>query len=66
MCAPCAARPPTALNPWPSPVPGRSLLPRQLNPAAGTLLGRYVRDAGIELRAKARTREILGDERGRS
>ena len=41
------------------------LLPRQLNSAAGTLLGRYVRDAGIELRAKARTREILGDERVR-
>jgi len=41
------------------------LLPRQLNSTAGTLLAQYAREAGIELRAKARTREILGDERVR-
>jgi nitrite reductase (NADH) large subunit len=38
------------------------LLPRQLNATAGRLLGEVVRQAGIELRSKARTREILGDE----
>ena len=41
------------------------LLPRQLNEMAGGLLAEVVRQAGIELRNKARTREILGDERVR-
>jgi len=41
------------------------LLPRQLNSTAGRLLARHVRDAGIELRAKARTKDLLGDERVR-
>jgi len=41
------------------------LLPRQLNATAGGLLAEVVRQAGIELRSKARTREILGDERVR-
>ena len=41
------------------------LLPRQLNATAGGLLAEVVRQAGIELRNKARTKEILGDERVR-
>lgn len=41
------------------------LLPRQLNQSAGEILARHVESSGIELRTKARTREILGDERVR-
>jgi len=41
------------------------LLPRQLNRNAGEILARHVRSSGIKLRTKARTREILGDERVR-
>ena len=37
------------------------LLPRQLNATVGRLLAEVVRQAGIELRSKARTKEILGD-----
>ncbi|MHC4266706.1 MAG: NAD(P)/FAD-dependent oxidoreductase, partial [Planctomycetota bacterium] len=41
------------------------LLPRQLSQTAGEILGRHVENSGIELLTKARTREILGDERVR-
>jgi nitrite reductase (NADH) large subunit len=41
------------------------LLPRQLNPDAGEVLGRHVEASGIRLRRKARTKEIVGDERAR-
>lgn len=41
------------------------LLPRQLNRRAGEILAGHVAGSGIELRTKARTREILGDERVR-
>jgi nitrite reductase (NADH) large subunit len=39
------------------------LLPRQLNQRAGDILGDYVAAAGIKLRTKAITREILGNQR---
>jgi len=39
------------------------LLPRQLNQNAGEILAGHVESSGIELRTKARTLEILGDER---
>ena len=39
------------------------LLPRQLTQRAGEMLEQYVRTAGITLRKRARTAEILGDER---
>jgi len=39
------------------------LLPRQLSRRAGEKLHQHVGDAGITLRTKARTAEILGDER---
>ena len=42
------------------------LLPRQLNQAAGEALQRYVEEAGIKLHRRARTDEILGDERVRA
>jgi len=42
------------------------LLPRQLNEEAGQVLAQHVRATGIKLVAKARTHEILGDERVRS
>ena len=41
------------------------LLPRQLSRRAGEILAEHVASSGIELRTKARTREILGDERVR-
>ena len=41
------------------------LLPRQLNRSAGEILAGHVESSGIKLRTKARTREILGDERVR-
>jgi nitrite reductase (NADH) large subunit len=41
------------------------LLPRQLNPEAGEALRQHVEAAGITLRRKARTKEIVGDERAR-
>jgi nitrite reductase (NADH) large subunit len=41
------------------------LLPRQLNQTAGEILAGHVESSGIKLRTKARTREILGDERVR-
>ena len=41
------------------------LLPRQLNPRAGAVLNRYVAAAGVELRHKAVTRELVGDDRVR-
>lgn len=41
------------------------LLPRQLNQSAGKILARRVEASGIELKTKARAREILGDERVR-
>jgi nitrite reductase (NADH) large subunit len=41
------------------------LLPRQLSQSAGEILGRHVERSGIKLLTKARTREILGDERVR-
>ncbi len=41
------------------------LLPRQLNRRAGEILAGHVAGSGIALRTKARTREILGDERVR-
>jgi nitrite reductase (NADH) large subunit len=39
------------------------LLPRQLSQKAGEKLRQYVADAGIKLRTRARTAEVLGDER---
>ncbi len=39
------------------------LLPRQLNKRAGQILAKHVESSGIKLFIKARTREILGDER---
>jgi len=39
------------------------LLPRQLNKRAGQILAGHVQDSGIKLFTKARTREILGDEK---
>jgi nitrite reductase (NADH) large subunit len=41
------------------------LLPRQLNERAGQMLAEHVRASGIKLLTKARTEEILGDERVR-
>lgn len=41
------------------------LLPRQITRRAGEILAEHVRSSGIELRTKARAREILGDERVR-
>jgi nitrite reductase (NADH) large subunit len=41
------------------------LLPRQLNQRAGEILAEHVQSSGIRLRTKARTQEILGDERVR-
>jgi nitrite reductase (NADH) large subunit len=41
------------------------LLPRQLNRTAGEILAGHVQSSGIKLRTKARTQEILGDERVR-
>jgi len=41
------------------------LLPRQLNQIAGEILAGHVESSGIKLRTKARTQEILGDERVR-
>ena len=41
------------------------LLPRQLSRRAGEILAEHVASTGIELRTKARAREILGDERVR-
>jgi nitrite reductase (NADH) large subunit len=41
------------------------LLPRQLSQRAGEILAEYVGSSSIELRTKARAREILGDERVR-
>jgi len=41
------------------------LLPRQLNQIAGEILAGHVNSSGIKLRTKARTQEILGDERVR-
>jgi len=41
------------------------LLPRQLNQSAAEILALHVKSSGIKLRTKARTREILGDERVR-
>jgi nitrite reductase (NADH) large subunit len=41
------------------------LLPRQLNQIAGEILAGHVESSGIKLRMKARTQEILGDERVR-
>jgi nitrite reductase (NADH) large subunit len=41
------------------------LLPRQLNQTAGEILAGHVESSGIKLRTKARTQEILGDERVR-
>jgi nitrite reductase (NADH) large subunit len=41
------------------------LLPRQLSQRAGQILAEHVISSGIELRTKARAREILGDERVR-
>lgn len=41
------------------------LLPRQLNPAAGERLARYVRSLGITFIAGARIKQIDGDERAR-
>jgi nitrite reductase (NADH) large subunit len=42
------------------------LLPRQLSRTAGEKLHQHVADAGIKLRTRARTAEILGDERVRA
>jgi len=42
------------------------LLPRQLSQAAGETLERHVEHAGIKLHQRARTDEILGDERVRA
>ena len=42
------------------------LLPRQLTERAGALLERHVSDVGIKLYKRARTDEILGDERVRA
>ena len=39
------------------------LLPRQLNQRAGEILAEHVAGMGIQLRRKARTQEILGDDR---
>ncbi len=39
------------------------LLPRQLNKKAGDILAKHVKSSGIKLITKARTQEILGDER---
>ena len=39
------------------------LLPRQLNKEAGRMLAEHVKNTGINLKEKARTRELLGDER---
>jgi nitrite reductase (NADH) large subunit len=41
------------------------LLPRQLSRRAGEILAEHITSSGIDLRTKARTREILGDERVR-
>jgi nitrite reductase (NADH) large subunit len=41
------------------------LLPRQLNRSAGEILAGHIESSGIMLRTKARTQEILGDERVR-
>ena len=41
------------------------LLPRQLNQSAGEILAGHVEGSGIKLHTKARTQEILGDERVR-
>jgi len=41
------------------------LMPRQLNQIAGEILAEHVESSGIKLRTKARTQEILGDERVR-
>jgi len=41
------------------------LLPRQLNERAARLLEARVRDVGVSIHRKARTKEILGDERVR-
>ncbi|MHC4214968.1 MAG: FAD-dependent oxidoreductase [Planctomycetota bacterium] len=41
------------------------LLPRQLNQQAAQILEQHVTASGIGLRKKARTREIVGDERAR-
>ena len=41
------------------------LLPRQLNQSAGEILAGHVESSGIKLHTKARTQEILGDERVR-
>jgi nitrite reductase (NADH) large subunit len=41
------------------------LLPRQLNQIAGEILAGHLESSGIKLRTKARTQEILGDERVR-
>lgn len=41
------------------------LMPRQLNRTAGELLQRHASGLGINFRMKARTAEILGDERAR-
>lgn len=42
------------------------ILPRQLNERAGRILESYVLSTGIAIRHKARTAEILGDERARA
>lgn len=42
------------------------LLPRQLSRQAGEILHRHVADAGIGLRTRAKTAEILGDERAQA
>ena len=39
------------------------MLPRQLNKKAGDILAKHVNNSGIKLLTKARTQEILGDER---
>ena len=42
-----------------------ALMPRQLNPRAGDVLGRYVGRLGIGLRPRAQTREFAGGDRVR-
>jgi nitrite reductase (NADH) large subunit len=42
------------------------LMPRQLSERAGKLLAEHVNDSGIKLLTKARTAEILGDERAQA
>lgn len=39
------------------------LLPRQLNPEAGALLARRVKDLGIDIKCGVKTQELVGDER---